>query len=105
MTSTKPDEIRSEIETTRAQLGQDLDVLSDRLRPHKVAGRTAQGVKTKVAGAGTAGRTKATSLAVLGRDRARENPRVAGSAAGGAAALGVLTAFVARRRHRRGHTA
>ncbi|CAI7974276.1 DUF3618 domain-containing protein [Frankia sp. Hr75.2] len=166
MTSTTPDEIRADIEATRAQLGHDLDELSDRVSPHKVAERTAAGVKDKVAGAGsalkpkldeaalrargsaghaaavaqetahrqldahpqvadalhrttatagsavtigrekatqtaTAGRAKAGALVTAGRDRARENPRAAGSAAGGAAVLGVVAALVARRRRRR----
>ncbi|MCK9903036.1 hypothetical protein CC117_29495 [Parafrankia colletiae] len=90
MTSPKSDEIRSEIEATRAQLGHDLDELSDRISPQKVAGRTAQGVKTKV-----------TTASSAGRDKARENPRAAGTAAGGLAAVGLLTSMIARRRRRR----
>ncbi|WP_242424056.1 DUF3618 domain-containing protein, partial [Frankia sp. EI5c] len=93
------------------QLGYDLDELSDRLSPQKVAGRTVHGVKAKVSDAGSAlkpkiaeeaavGRAKAASLTTAGRDKARENPRAVGSAAGGLAALGFLTVLVSRRRRR-----
>ncbi|WP_018500590.1 DUF3618 domain-containing protein [Parafrankia discariae] len=70
MTSTTPDEIRADIEATRAQLGHDLDELSDRISPHKVAGRTAAGVKDKVAGAGSALKPKLDEATVRARGTA-----------------------------------
>ncbi|MCL9796738.1 DUF3618 domain-containing protein, partial [Frankia sp. AgKG'84/4] len=71
MTSTSPDEIRSDIEATRARLGSDLDQLSDRVSPHRVAGRTAQDLRRRVSSATDAVRPKVTATTGTATEKAR----------------------------------
>jgi len=77
VTSTSPDEIRAEIEATREHLGQDLDELSERLSPHRVAGRTAENVRHKMSDAGNALRPKVMAVT----DRARTSTQQAATVA------------------------
>ncbi|WP_462188771.1 MULTISPECIES: DUF3618 domain-containing protein [unclassified Frankia] len=72
MTSTSPDEIRSDIEATRARLGSDLDQLSDRVSPQKVAGRTAQDIKRRVTTATEAVRPKVAATTEIAAEKARD---------------------------------
>jgi hypothetical protein len=62
---TRPDEVKAEIEATRAQLEKDLDQLNDKISPGKVAARTAHDARV------AAGRT-ASSM----RERVGQNPAV-----------------------------
>jgi cobalamin biosynthesis Mg chelatase CobN len=63
---TTPDEVRAEIEATRAQLEKDLDQLGEKVSPGKVAARTAHDARV------AAGRAASAV-----RDRAEQNPAVA----------------------------
>ena len=49
-TSQDPDEIRREIDMTRGRLSEDVDVLTESVRPSSVARRTGQRATSKVAG-------------------------------------------------------
>jgi len=71
VTSTSPDEIRADIEATRSRLGSDLDELSDRVNPQKVAGRTAQDLKRRVTSTTDAVRPKVAAATGTATDKAR----------------------------------
>jgi hypothetical protein len=79
--TTTPDEIRAEIEQTRTRLGHDLDELSDRVSPQKVAGRTAQELKSKVIDAGDALKPKVNAATEKALDTAAKARDTAGQAA------------------------
>jgi len=100
--STDPDQIRADIERTRAELSSDVDALSDKVSPTQAAQRQAEKVRTKVAdvkdrvmggvssGADTAGWAassvgdKASDLPHAATDKTRGNPLAAGLVAFGA---------------------
>lgn len=48
MTNTDPDQIRSDIERTRTELGSDVDALADKVTPSKIAHRQTQKVRSAV---------------------------------------------------------
>jgi len=97
-----PDEIRADIERTRAELSSDVDALGDKVSPGQVAHRQAEkvrsaasGLKDRVTGtvsdgAGSAGSAASSvgdatsSLPGNAMDRARGNPLAAGLIAFGA---------------------
>lgn len=56
-----PERIEQEIEHTRAKLGEDLDALEDRVNPKKVAHRSVDKAKEKVAAAAAAAKEKAAA--------------------------------------------
>jgi glutamate synthase domain-containing protein 1 len=77
--SNHPEEIRRDIETTRAELSRDVDALSEKVSPTRVLERrvdkakeAAGGVKDKVMG------DKATSTPDIARSQTRGNPLAAG---------------------------
>ena len=67
MTSTSPDEIRAEIEATREHLGHDLEELSERISPRRVASRTAENMRHRMSDAGS----KITAVTGTVADRAK----------------------------------
>ncbi|CAO5158594.1 DUF3618 domain-containing protein [Frankia sp. AiPs1] len=69
--STSPDEIRSDIEATRARLGDDLDELSARVSPSQVAGRTAHDLRERVNTATNAVRPKVAAATGTATEKAR----------------------------------
>ncbi|MDQ0373354.1 DUF3618 domain-containing protein [Cellulomonas humilata] len=99
--STDPDQIRDDIERTRAELSSDVDALTDKVSPTQAAQRqadriraTATDVKERVMGgvsdgaqsvgsAASAVGDTATSLPAAARSRARGNPLAAGLVAFG----------------------
>ncbi|WP_262284348.1 DUF3618 domain-containing protein [Micromonospora sp. MA102] len=106
--STDPDRIRSEIESTRSELSSDVDALTDRMNPRRIAGERvgqARGaltrVKEKVMGAEMDGhgagqrmsqaagsvRGEARSLGQQSRAQTQGNPLAAGLIAFGAGLL------------------
>ncbi|GAB3379434.1 DUF3618 domain-containing protein [Micromonospora halotolerans] len=106
--STDPDRIRSEIESTRSELSSDVDALTDKMNPRRIAGERvgqARGALTRVKekvmgaqmdghGAGqrmsqTAGsvRDEARSLGQQSRAQTQGNPLAAGLIAFGAGLL------------------
>ncbi len=101
-----PEEIQREIEATRAQLAQSIDVLVDRLSPKRVASRGAERAKTMVADAQTAivASTKTTTVGADGRTYEVRKPlridRVA-AVGGTVTAAAVLIVLVRRRRRRK----
>lgn len=46
MTDQTPDQIRADIERTRADLGEDVDALADKVRPSSIVGRQADKVRS-----------------------------------------------------------
>ncbi|MCK9897925.1 DUF3618 domain-containing protein [Frankia sp. AgB32] len=80
MTSTSSDEIRSDIEATRARLGSDLDQLSDRVSPHRVAGRTAQDLRRRVSSTTETARHTADQAKATMRRQLDAHPQVTASA-------------------------
>lgn len=60
----EPEQLEREIEATRAKLGQDIDALEEKVNPKKVAQRSVESAKEKLAGAKekiTGGGDKGTS--------------------------------------------
>ncbi|WP_082516323.1 DUF3618 domain-containing protein [Cellulomonas sp. Leaf395] len=93
--STDPDQIREDIERTRAELSSDVDALTDKVSPSQVAQRQAEKVRTavtdvkeKVMGgvsdSADAAGSAAASLPHAAKDRTRGNPLAAGLVAFGA---------------------
>jgi hypothetical protein len=100
--STDPDQIREDIERTRAELSSDVDALTDKVSPTQVAQRQADkvrsavtGVKDRVMGGVSSGTDSAGSavssvgstasqLPQTAKDKARGNPLAAGLIAFGA---------------------
>jgi cell division septum initiation protein DivIVA len=93
--STEPDEIRADIERTRAELSSDVDALTDKVSPSQAARRQADrlrsaatSVKDRVVGAASDGTSAvsdtASGLPEAARDRARGNPLAVGLIAFGA---------------------
>ncbi|WP_456824778.1 DUF3618 domain-containing protein [Cellulomonas sp. P5_E12] len=100
--STDPDQIREDIERTRAELSSDVDALTDKVSPTQVAARQADKVRTAVSdakdrvmggvsgGADTAGSAAssvgdaAAQLPHAAKDKTRGNPLAAGLIAFGA---------------------
>ena len=100
--STDPDQIREDIERTRAELSSDVDALTDKVSPGQVAHRQADQVRSAVSdvkdrvmggvsdGAGTAGHAAssvgdaASQLPHTAKDKTRGNPLAAGLIAFGA---------------------
>lgn len=100
--STDPDQIREDIERTRAELSSDVDALTDKVSPTQVAQRQADKVRSAVSdvkervmggvagGADSAGHAAATvgdaasQLPHAAKDKARGNPLAAGLVAFGA---------------------
>ncbi|KQR15945.1 DUF3618 domain-containing protein [Cellulomonas sp. Leaf334] len=100
--STDPDQIREDIERTRAELSSDVDALTDKVSPTQVAQRQADKVRSAVSdvkekvmggvsdgvdGAGSAASSlggTAAGLPHAAKDRARGNPLAAGLVAFGA---------------------
>jgi len=96
--STDPDQIREDIERTRAELSSDVDALTDKVSPTQVAARQADKVRTAVSdakdrvmgGSDTAGSAAssvgdaAAQLPHAAKDKTRGNPLAAGLIAFGA---------------------
>ena len=94
----KPEELKRDIEATRAQLGEDLDQLTEKVSPGRVATRAAEDAKSaasslaarvssttndlkpKVAHGAQKAKTSAGSALGTVRDRAEQNPQVAAAA-------------------------
>jgi hypothetical protein len=88
MTSSSPEEIRREIERTRAELSNDVDALHEKVSPARIAERRVQSAKGAVTSVkekvmGTASNT--TSAAGGGLSTATDKVSGAGSAVAGAA--------------------
>lgn len=100
-----PEEIQREIEATRAQLAESIDVLVEKLSPKRVAARGAERAKTLVADAQTAivSSTKTTTVGADGQTYEVRKPlrvdRVA--AVGGAVTAAAVLIVLVRRRRRR----
>jgi hypothetical protein len=100
--STDPDQIREDIERTRAELSSDVDALTDQVSPSQVADRQADKGRSAVSdvkdrvmggvsiGADSAGHAAssvgdaASQLPHAAKDKARGNPLAAGLVAFGA---------------------
>lgn len=114
MTTNDPDEIRASIERTRANLSSDVDALTDKVSPGRVAERQVEkvkgavgGVKDKVFGAADdagdavgslAGATRSASADV--REKAAGNPLAAGLVAFGLGLLGASLVPATRKEQR-----
>jgi hypothetical protein len=82
--STDPDRIRSEIESTRSELSSDVDALTDRMNPRRIAGERvgqARGALTRV-------KEKVMGAQMDGHGTGQRMSQAAGSVRGGARSLG-----------------
>jgi hypothetical protein len=64
-----PERIEREIERTRAKLGEDLDALEDKINPKKVAHRSVDRAKEKVAPLAASAKEKAAPLAATAKEK------------------------------------
>ena len=84
--STDPDQLRAEIDRTRANLSADVDQLTDRVAPANVARRQADKVKGAVGGAAASVKDRVMGTASDTHDRASAATSAVGDAATGAPA-------------------
>ena len=84
-TSSDPEEIRREIERTRANLSGDVDALADQANPKNIARRQVENVKDSISDKGNDLKDKIMGVASdVERQRPRDGQRTCGAAAGDA---------------------
>ncbi|RYZ24846.1 MAG: DUF3618 domain-containing protein, partial [Propionibacteriaceae bacterium] len=97
-TSSDPEEIRREIERTRANLSGDVDALADQANPKNIARRQVENVKGSIRDKGTDLKDKIMGVASDANDSAHETAANVRSAAGDAqGAAGDVPATIKRK--------